>query len=52
MIKIEVGLVVQCDDDASLDEFISELDYDFTDRTGKAKVVDTELLDWEKVNNE
>ena len=46
-VEAKVKLILVLDDDASLDEVLSEMGYDFEDTTTKATIEDTELMEWE-----
>lgn len=43
---VQVSLIIDMDDDAILSDIINELDYNFTDKTGKATIVDSNLEDY------
>jgi hypothetical protein len=46
-VTIEVRLVIEQNDGVETAEIIDELDYNFSDTTDKATVVETEILDYE-----
>lgn len=46
-VEAKVKLIVRADDDADIDNVLSEMDYSFSDTTGKADIEDTEILDWD-----
>lgn len=46
-IEVKVKLLIRADDDAVIDDVLDEMEYDFTDTTGKADVEDTEILNYE-----
>jgi len=45
-VTVQVGLIIDMDDDAILSDVINELDYSFSDQTGKATIVDSNLEDY------
>jgi|TARA_Y100000034_G_scaffold123070_1_gene169373 hypothetical protein len=46
-IDLQVTLQLNTDNEDEVSEIISELDYDFSDTTGKATVEDSEISDYE-----
>ena len=46
-VEAKVKLIVRIDEDADTTEVLDELEYSFSDTTGKAQVEDTEIRDWE-----
>jgi hypothetical protein len=46
-VEVAVKLTINIDEDATLSEVISELDYDFTDTTGWADIEDMLIKDYE-----
>lgn len=46
-VEAKVKLIIHANDDADIDEVLNEMDYSFSDTTGKADIEDTEILDWE-----
>jgi hypothetical protein len=46
-VTLTVKAVILADDDADVQNVIDELDYSFTDTTGKAEVLDTTIEDYE-----
>lgn len=46
-VEVRVKLVIRADEGVEVDELMSEMDYNFTDQTGKATVEDTEILEHE-----
>jgi hypothetical protein len=46
-VEVKVKLLLNVSDNENLADIVNELEYDFSDTTGKADVVDTEILDWE-----
>jgi len=50
-IKLEINLTVKADDDIQISEVINELEYDFTDTTGKATIEDMSIEDFEVVDS-
>ena len=51
-VEIKIKAIINVDDDIEVSEIIDELDYNFTDTTTKATVEDTEIIDYEVVDNE
>ena len=45
-VTLTVNLVINADDDVEIGDVIDELDYDFTDQTGKAEVADSTIADY------
>lgn len=45
-VDVVVSLIIDQEDGVETSEVIQELDYDFTDSTGKAEVVSTEIKDY------
>lgn len=50
-IEVKVKMTIAIDDDAEVGEIIDEMEYDFTDTTGKADIHDTQIEDWEIQNS-
>jgi hypothetical protein len=50
-VNVQVKLVINADEDATLSNILEEMDYSFTDQTGKADVEDSEILDWDVVDS-
>ena len=50
VLKVEMSLTLDIDDNMELDEVMDELDYDFTPESG-ASVVDSELRDYEVIDS-
>lgn len=46
-VNITTRIIIRADDDADVDDVINELDYSFSDTTGKAQVEDTNITDYE-----
>lgn len=46
-ITVTVKIIINKDENISTSEIMSELDYSFSDTTGKADVVSTEMTDYE-----
>ena len=46
-IEFKVQVDVDIEDGVNIDKVINEMDYDFKDTTGTAKVVETTILDYE-----
>lgn len=43
-VNVRVKLVINVDDDIEVGKVIEEMEYDFTDTTGKADIEDTEIM--------
>jgi hypothetical protein len=50
-VELKVKLVINQDDGIETDEVLSEMDYGFTDQTGKADIIETEILDQEVIDS-
>jgi hypothetical protein len=46
-IEVKVRVIAHIDEGTEVSEVVNELDYSFSDTTGKATVEDTEILDYE-----
>lgn len=46
-VEVKVKLIINMDDDVEVGDVIQEMDYNFTDQTDKADIVDTEIMDYE-----
>ncbi len=46
-VDVKVRLIIDQEDGVETSEVIQELDYDFTDSTGKAEILSTEIQDYE-----
>lgn len=46
-VTLTVKLDVHMDEDGSVDNVLSEMDYEFSDQTGTASVVSSEITDWQ-----
>jgi hypothetical protein len=44
--EVKVKLVINADNDIEPSEIINEMDYSFSDQTGKANIEDSEILDY------
>lgn len=42
---LTVKILLHVNEDADVEEVVNELDYDFSDTTTKAEVIDTEITD-------
>ena len=51
IVEIKVKAIISIDDDIELGEVIDGMDYDFTDTTTKADVIDCEMIDYEVIDN-
>ena len=49
-VELKVRLVINQNEDVETSEILDELEYDFTDTTGKADIVDTTIEDYEVVD--
>lgn len=47
IVALTIKMIVTLDDDISVSQVINELDYNFSDTTTKADVVDTEIIDYQ-----
>ena len=46
-IELKVKLIAEIDEGVEVSEIVDELDYSFSDQTGNATILDTEILDSE-----
>ena len=46
-VELKVRLIVNVDEGTEIGEIVDELEYDFTDTTGKADVEDSTISDYE-----
>ena len=46
-VDVKVRLIINQDDGVETADVINEMDYSFTDTTGKATIEDTEIKDYE-----
>ena len=51
IVEIKTKVTMTIDDDIEVSEIIDEMDYGFTDMTTKATIEDTEIIDYEIVDN-
>lgn len=51
-VEVKVKLTMKVDDDVEVSEVIDEMEYDFSDTTGKAIIENTEILDSEVTDSE
>ena len=51
IVEVKVKLVINQNDDVETSKIIDELEYEFTDTTGKADIVDTTIEDYEVVDS-
>lgn len=47
IVKLEMHVVMFVDDDVEISEIVDELDYNISDTTTKADIVDTSIIDYE-----
>ena len=50
-VEVKVRLVIIQNEDVETSEVIDEMEYEFTDTTGKADIVDVTLEDYEVVDS-
>ena len=55
-VKMEISLTMKVNQDVDVSEVLDEIDYVFSDTTGKAKVTDAQIMDrcisgWEDTNS-
>jgi len=46
-VEVKIKLLLSIDEGIEVSEVVNELEYEFTDITGKATVEDTEIIDYE-----
>jgi len=49
-VKVTINLIINKDENISTNEIMSELEYVIADTTGKADVVETEIVDYEIID--
>jgi hypothetical protein len=45
-LKVEVSMIAIIEEGVEVGDFVNELDYSFSDKTGKATILDTTILDY------
>ena len=50
-VKLEMKIVMSVDEGMEISEVIQELDYQVTDTTTAADIMDTEILDYEVIDS-
>jgi len=50
-VSVAVSLTILIDDDQDFEEVLAELDYNFSDTTGKATVEDSSVEDFEVIDS-
>lgn len=50
-VEVKVQLIINKDNDISIQDILDEMDYSFKDTTTKADIVDTQILDYEVVDS-
>ena len=50
-VDVKVRLIINQDDGVETSEILDEMEYEFTDTTGKADIVDTTIEDYEVVDS-
>ena len=50
-VKLEMKIVMSVDEGMKISEVIQELDYQVTDTTTTADILDTEILDYEVIDS-
>ena len=46
-VELKVKLLIHADETAATDEVLENMDYNFSDTTGEADIVDTEITEWD-----
>jgi len=46
-VEVKVKLLIHADETADIEDVLCNMDYNFTDKTGEADIVDTEITDWD-----
>ena len=46
IVEIKIKVVMEIDNDITIDKVVNEMDYDLEDMTGKAAVTDTTMTDF------
>lgn len=47
VLELKIKVIIDANEDLSMNEFVQEIDYSIQDTTGCATVLDTELIDYE-----
>lgn len=50
-LEVKVKLVIDIDEGVEVSEILDEMEFDFTDTTGRADVNDSEILDYEVMDS-
>ena len=50
-IDVMVRIIARVENDIDISDFISEMDYNFTDTTGDGEIEDSEITNWEIVDS-
>ena len=50
-VEVKVRLIINQDDGVDTSQVIDEMEYEFTDTTGKADIVDTTIEEYEVVDS-
>ena len=51
VVEIKTKVIMTVDENVEISEIINELDYEFSDTTTKATVIDTEIIDYEVIDS-
>ena len=46
VVEATVKILMMVDDDIEAEEVVADMDYEFIDRTDKATIEDTEIIEW------
>lgn len=50
-VEVKVKLVINANDGVALSKIIDEMEYEFSDNTGKADIYDSEILDYKVIDS-
>ena len=51
IVELKVKLLLNVDEESQISDIVDELDYNFSDTTGSADVIDTEISDFEIIDS-
>ena len=45
-VNVTIGLIINAEDSVNIDDFLSDIEYDFVSTDTDADIIDTEIVDW------
>lgn len=51
-VNVTTRLIIDTDNKVSIEDILSDMDYNFTSQTIGSKIIDTEITDWEITKKE